>query len=515
MTLLGGHSPTLLERMIGELADRLEPPPEPDQDYLSERLRLEADPQTWLRALFPGYLRSKLDGSDVPFGAHHVELLEWAWAIQMGIRPRPFVAMWPRGGAKSTITELVTVGLGATRRRRYGLYCCNTQDQADGHVTNIGTMLESSGIDKYYPDMGTRKVGKHGTARAWRRSRLWTAHGFVIDAIGLETAARGLKVETDRPDFLILDDVDAKHDGEAMVKKKLETITSTLIPAGSNDLAILGVQNLVHKGSVFDKIARREVDFIQDRITSGPLPAIKDMRYEQYVTTEGIKVKITGGRPIWEGQGIRVCEDLINSEGLRSFRVERQHEVDLIRDGLWKQVTIDAYRAASMPPTLKRIVVAVDPPASSGEHAAEAGIVVAGLDERGHAYVLADRSIRGTPSQWGAQAVAAYSGHHADRIIAEANNGGEMVGQVIQNAAGRNLTIPIKLIHASRGKQTRAEPVEVLYSLGRVHHVGTFPELEGQMVTWTPGEDSPDRLDALVWAITELLIGGGVSVRAL
>ncbi len=178
---------------------------------------------------------------------------------------------------------------------------------------------------------------------------------------------------------------------------------------------------------------------------------------------------------------------------------------------LWRRVSmIDAYRvdalAETPPHQLTRIAVAVDPSASSG--GAETGIIVAGVARNGHGYVLADRTVRGSPETWATAAVRAYHDYQADVLVAEKNQGGEMVAAVLGTAPGAP---PVKLVHASRGKQTRAEPVSLLYERGMVHHVGGFPQLEQQMVSWVPGEDSPDRMDALVWALTELMLGmGGV-----
>jgi phage terminase large subunit-like protein len=125
--------------------------------------------------------------------------------------------------------------------------------------------------------------------------------------------------------------------------------------------------------------------------------------------------------------------------------------------------------------------------------------------------VLDDRSIRGSPHAWASQAVAAYHARRADRIIYESNQGGDMVAHTLRSVDN---AMPLKAVHASRGKQARAEPVAALYEQGRVHHVGVFGELEDQLCNWTPGggQASPDRLDALVWALTELMIGGQTTV---
>lgn len=196
-------------------------------------------------------------------------------------------------------------------------------------------------------------------------------------------------------------------------------------------------------------------------------------------------------------------------EGTRLGRQEI--EAELLADvpgALWTRATLDDGRVTRHP-ELARVVVAVDPEASSAEGAAETGIVVAGLGTDGHGYVLADLSLRASPATWGAAVVAAYHTHAADRVLGEVNNGGEMIERVIRTTPGGD-RLPYTALHASRGKQARAEPVAGLYEQGRVHHVGVFPDLEDQLCNWVQGAGaSPDRLDALVWALTALLVQTG------
>jgi phage terminase large subunit-like protein len=147
--------------------------------------------------------------------------------------------------------------------------------------------------------------------------------------------------------------------------------------------------------------------------------------------------------------------------------------------------------------------VAIDPSATTTGD--EAGIIAAGRTANGHAYVLDDRSVQGSPHTWGSRAVQCYHAHKADRVVAEVNNGGEMVELTLRTV---DPTVSYKAVHASRGKRTRAEPVAALYEQGKVHHVGTFPQLEDEMCDWEPdASDSPNRMDALVWALTELMLG--------
>lgn len=177
--------------------------------------------------------------------------------------------------------------------------------------------------------------------------------------------------------------------------------------------------------------------------------------------------------------------------------------IDDVAGALWKRLHIDAGRIDSAPP-MTRVVVAIDPSATSAESSDEAGIIVAGVNWAGHGYILSDDSLRASPASWAQAAVDAYRRHKADRIVAEVNNGGEMVEHVIRSV---DPSVAYTAVTASRGKQTRAEPVSALYEQGRVHHVGAFPELEDQMCSWVPGEKSPDRMDAAVWALTELMVG--------
>lgn len=189
-------------------------------------------------------------------------------------------------------------------------------------------------------------------------------------------------------------------------------------------------------------------------------------------------------------------------EGTRLGRQELAAEI--LSDNpqaLWKRDNLDEMRL-SVFPELSRIVVAVDPGVTSTETSAETGIVVAGLSNA-KGYVLADYSLRSTPRDWASAAVAAYHTHKADVIIGEANNGGDMIEATIRTI---DETINFKKVVATRGKYTRAEPISALYEQKRVHHVGFFPELEDQLCEWVPGEKSPDRLDALVWAFTELML---------
>lgn len=197
-------------------------------------------------------------------------------------------------------------------------------------------------------------------------------------------------------------------------------------------------------------------------------------------------------------------ETIAAYEGTRFGRQEIHAEIlDDVPGALWQRSNIEQLRVERAP-DLRRIVVAIDPAVSAGEDSDHTGIVAAALGVDGHGYVLADHSLRASPAGWARRAIAIFRDLQADRIVAEKNQGGDMIRHTIETIDG---AVPVRLVHASRGKLTRAEPIAALYEQGRVHHVGTFPELEDQMCTYDGTQDSPDRMDALVWALTDLMIG--------
>lgn len=199
--------------------------------------------------------------------------------------------------------------------------------------------------------------------------------------------------------------------------------------------------------------------------------------------------------------------------GTRLGRQELEGEIlNDIPGALWSRDSIDLHRVDEAPVDMERVIVAVDPATSSNEGSDETGIVVVGLarDKDGYqkGYILEDGSLKGSPEEWSKRAAFLYRKWSADKIVAEKNQGGEMVSAVLQ-AADR--TLPVKLVHASRGKVVRAEPISALYEQGRISHVGRFDVLEDQMCTFSVdnvrgsnGFGSPDRVDALVWGLTEI-----------
>jgi len=203
-------------------------------------------------------------------------------------------------------------------------------------------------------------------------------------------------------------------------------------------------------------------------------------------------------------------------KGTRLGRQELEGELlEDVEGALWSRAMLDQARTSVRPISFKRIIVGLDP---SGGGGSAQGIVVAGIGGDGLFYVLEDASCELSPERWADRVVTVFDRHKADKIVLERNYGGDLGVAVLQRSR-RNL--PVKVVTASRGKHVRAEPVALLYEQGKVKHVGAFPQLEDQLCAMRPdgyaGSGSPDRLDALVWALTELsgppsvayLIGGG------
>jgi phage terminase large subunit-like protein len=198
-------------------------------------------------------------------------------------------------------------------------------------------------------------------------------------------------------------------------------------------------------------------------------------------------------------------------QGTRLGRQELDGElIEEVEDALWSRAMIENLRVGKAP-SMVRIAIGLDPPASSGKRSDACGLVAAGLGEDGHGYVLADASLkRAKPESWGRAAISLWHQWKADALVVEVNQGGEMAENVLQQIDDG---VPITKVHASRGKFARAEPIATLYARGRIHHVGAFAELEDEMTTLTPkglaSGKSPDRLDALVWALSHLFLKGG------
>lgn len=373
----------------------------------------------WLNALFPSYVKHE-------FGKRHVEFWEWVESIEPGKKPAPFVAIWPRGGAKSTSAELASVRVGYKKTRAYIWYVSSTQDKADKHVETIGAMLEDGNVESYYPALGRRKIGKYGNSKGWRRSRLRTDSGLTIDALGLDVGARGGKVENQRPDLIIFDDVDEKNDTPKTTQKKIDTITTGLLPAGSSDCAILFIQNVIHENSIAAQLSDGRADFMIDRIVSGPFPAIDGLVYEVNYDEKAKRNRytITAGIATWDGQSIVTCEAQINEWGPTAFNQEAQHEVEA-RGGIWNHIEFRHCEKSEVP-DIVRGGVWCDPAVTSNNESCANGIIADGIAQDGTVYRLFAWEAVDTPMSIIKRSIRTAINYHLDRVGVETNQGGDL-----------------------------------------------------------------------------------------
>ena len=301
-------------------------------EALDELLReeLEMDPESWARYFFPASMSASL-------ADHHRDLWRWAWAIEAGKRQDPFAGIWARGAAKSSTAEMVVASLGARKRRRFVLYVSGTVDLAIRHVESIRLLLESDEFSRHYPDCASPQVGKFGNQRGWRDNRLVTAGGFTIDAVGLEQAIRGVRVGEDRPDMIVLDDVDDVRDTPKITQAKVDRVTRSLFPTGAPHVAILAVQNLILPNGVFARIAKMaegaDTEILTNAHLSGPIPAIRGLKLSQ---DDRGRWRVVEGEPTWAGQGIETCEAQIAEWGKTAWLIEAQHQVELRSGGMFK-----------------------------------------------------------------------------------------------------------------------------------------------------------------------------------
>lgn len=390
----------------------------------------------WLTELFPAYVTAS-------FAPRHVDLWEWAESIAPDVMPRPFVAIWPRGGAKSTTAEMIVARIGARKARRYVWYVSSTQDKADKHVENIAALLEKSSVEKYYPDLASRAVGKYGNSKGWRRERLRTASGLTVDALGLDVGARGAKVEDQRPDLIILDDVDEKSDSAATTLKKIDTITTSILPAGSNDCAVLFIQNLIHPESIASRLVDGRADFMQERIISGPYPAVDGLICEQ----RNGKFIIVGGTPTWDGQNIQTAQAQISLWGYSAFLKEAQHDVERA-GGIWDHIDFQHIDHEALP-TFERCSVWVDPAVTSTDQSDSMGISAGGV-ANGKLYGVYWWEAITSPEDAIERAIRKAIEIKADRVGVETDQGGDTWQSVYYRA----------LENVQRDFEARLEPEE-------------------------------------------------------
>jgi hypothetical protein len=476
--------------------------------------------EEWLHLLFPTY-------ASKPFAQRHVEFWEWIESIEKGERPRPLVAIWSRAGAKSTSAELACVRVGANHSRRYIWYCCGTQEQADKHVETIASMLMSPTMTIHHPALANRMLTKYGHSRGWRRQRLRTSAGFTIDSIGLDVATRGAKVEEQRPDMIVFDDIDDKHDTMHTVQKKVETITTNILPAGSPDLAVLFIQNLIHPNSIATQLIKDDAPFITDRILSGPHPAVEKLVVESQKDENGLsKYKITSGTATWAGQSLEMCQQQIITWGLTSFLQEAQHEVTEAPGGIYNHLEFSHCTLDECPDFVNGAVW-VDPAITAKDSSDCQGIQVDAISEKGILYRLFSWEQVASPETALRKAILKAMEYGFGTVGIETDQGGDVWRPAYQKVCDQMILDPNlrtitkntrfpEMTQAKAGaghgsKVERSMRMLIDYEQGKVVHVlGTHDILERALRRFP--NPPLDLADAAYWGWNWLNGGSGWSM---
>lgn len=449
-------------------------------------LRLQSEPWQTTVDLLWGDIFTK---SFAPF---QEAAWDWAEEILPGESHDPLVTIWARAAAKSTTAETILAWLGIMGRRSYGWYVCATQASANDHLQSISQLLTAPGVDKYFPSMSNRKMTKFGKAQGWRGDRLVTGRGFAVDAIGLDTAIRGRRIDDMRPDFIILDDIDEQYDTPDATNKKIDFISKKIILAGAPHVIVYGAQNLITSTGMFAQLADGTSKILKNAVISGPIPAIDNL-----IIDDGV---IKSGKATWPSVlGLKQCQNLIDNIGQTAFMVECQHDVHQAEGALW---TREIIHYSDLPNHIDEYCIGIDPAMSNAKTADETGIYVSAISDD-NIYV-----------------VEQYSGrHHVNKIkqIAydlwvkfqceihiEVDQGGQWLVEALQvEGVPANMIIPEKSGGVS--KRGRAQPLADRSKERKLFLTKPFPTLENQMLSWVPrqGAKSPDHLDAMVWSASK------------
>lgn len=273
----------------------------------------------------------------------------WEWFRTMGDeRPRPLVACIFRGGSKSSTVQLMLAHIAMARIRNYGIYVGASQPSTRDKVSAVGELLTQPIVRRAFSSVSEVYEAASGQKRDWRRDRIRTKSGFALDALGMDQAIRGIKLDEQRPDVIIADDWETREDTPSITEKKIDIWTSTIIPSGASNAATLLIQNQIHAESMMTRLVNGRADYLTDRRVIGPVPQIEGFAYEDRGPNPadgGRRFKITAGRPTWVGKNLDVSEMELNDLGPAAFKREKQHDMsaddgDKFPRAMWKYVNL-------------------------------------------------------------------------------------------------------------------------------------------------------------------------------
>lgn len=410
--------------------------------------------------------------------------------IAAGERVRACVSVPPQHGKTETVLHALAWLL--SRRPSWRItYATYQQDQSDDKSYTARDIARRAGVEL---------VADRQNLRMWRTAR---GGGCLFTSVDGPATGQGAQL------FVIDDPYKGRTEAmSSTTRAHVERwVAGTVLMRGQEDMSVVVIHTRWVEDDLIGRIAAGQYGDGWEVVN---LPMLADAdgtpSARPYATATRVlnpRRTLPDGRTFgWTLDGARKqLNDTPEAEAEALCQGKPRKRVD---GALWRWSWVDTARVAKAP-DLRRVVVAVDPATTSHDESDETGIVVAGIGYDGRGYILADESGRYRPEEWARRVASAFAAHKADAVIAEGNQGGEMVASVLR-ACGSS-ALPVRTVHASRGKATRAEPVAVLYEQGRVSHVGALARLEDQLTTWDPAASrgSPDRLDALVYALTELM----------
>ncbi len=431
---------------------------------------------------------------------HHRLLCEYLDRFVAGEIKRLMVFMPPRHGKSELVSRRLPAYILGKRPDCSIIACSYSADLASMMNRDVQRIIDDKKYKNVFSETSLSGDNVRKTAKGayLRNSDVFeiVGHNGVYRSAGVGGGITGMGC-----DIGIIDDpIKNREEASSTTyrEKTWEWYTSTFYTRLEKDAQILVTLTRWHEDDLGGRLLEQSKEEGADKWVILNLPAICEENKHKDDPREI-------GDPLWENKyNLERLAKIRATVGQYDWASLYQQRPAPKEGGLWKFKDIHDNRYLGKyedMPGLQRVVIGVDPAVTGTSTSDETGICAVGVGSNGHYYVLGDYSIRGSPLDWARKVVYAYETHKADRVIGETNNGGDLV-EVNLRTVKRN--IPFKKVTATRGKVLRAEPIAGLYEQGMVHHVGNMPQLEDQMCSWLPGMKSPDRVDALVWAITEI-----------
>lgn len=426
---------------------------------------------------------------------HHQLLCDYLDKFASGEITRLMVFMPPRHGKSELGSRRLPAYLMGKNPECSIISCSYSADLASRMNRDVQRIIDTPRYQKLFPDttLSGENIRTNAQGAYLRNSDIFEVigHRGVYRSSGVGGGITGMGCN-----FGIIDDPIKNREEAASAtyrEKTWEWYTSTFYTRLEKDAQILLIMTRWHEDDLAARIIKHSKEEGGENWKILKLPALPE--------PGNTNDPRSGNEPLWENKfntsRLEAIRQVIGPYQWASLYQQRPAPIE---GGLWKYATIERYRVKSHPPLI-RIVVGVDPSVTATTSSDDTGIIVGGIGTDHHGYALGDYTVHGSPHEWALGVARAFRRHQSDLVVGEVNNGGDLVEVNLRTV---DPNIPFKSVHASRGKQIRAEPVAGLYEQGRIHHVGTFPELEDQMCGWVPGQKSPDRMDALVWMFWEL-----------